>query len=161
MKDTIRLTRFCSKAEYRAFLAGRKLRNYADHWNGGKGGSTSRGVCFTADDPKTAWRYLKGIVCPEVCMVLDVDRESVSESSGKYVDYEKSIGSVIIPTYKQEFCTCEYSKRTAKLVRVVDIGELCPPEEHLAALNYWKQKTKLFNMIRKRKINTKAWTIRH
>lgn len=51
-------------------MAGEMLTNSTDHYRGGKGGSTSVGFCFTTDKPRIAWRYLKGIVDADVCLVL-------------------------------------------------------------------------------------------
>ena len=129
MKETIRLTRFCSRAEYEAFLRGNILHNNTDHYLGGKGGSTSRGFCFTIDKPSKAWRYLKGLVSMDICMVLDIDRNILTKSIGKYVDYDNSTDTVIKSCLKPEYCTCSYSTLQAKLIEVVNPATFCTPEE--------------------------------
>ena len=79
--------------EYNKFMAGETLTNTTDHYKGGKGGSTSKGFCFIEDNPKAAWRYLKGIVNPEVCMVLEIDPSLLTSSFGKYADYSDGKGT--------------------------------------------------------------------
>lgn len=112
----MRVTRFCSISEFTKFASGETLRNDTDHYMGGKGGSTSRGFCFTEDDPDTAWRYLKGIVNHEVCMVLEIDKNLLNESMGRYADFsDGKDGSTAC--FKKEYCTCEYSNKTAKLIK--------------------------------------------
>lgn len=66
-----RVTRFMSKDEWDAFKEGRILLNETDHFDGGKGGSNSKGFCFTEDTPDEAWKYLKGIVDADVCAVFE------------------------------------------------------------------------------------------
>lgn len=123
---TIRLTRFCSAAEYLAFIDGEELENTTDHYNHGKGGSISIGFCFSPDPPEKAWKYLKGIVDCEVCMVLDVDISILGESRGKYVDHSASGNYDFIPTaFKKEYCTTRYSNRRAKLVTAINPRGLC------------------------------------
>ena len=140
MKKIIRkmkLTRFCSKAEYEKFMAGETLTNHTDHYRGGKGGSTSVGFCFTADPPKTAWRYLKGTVSSEVCMVMDIPKESLSISTGKYADYSKGeLGAY--SCLKKEFCLRTYSNKTVKLVKVLHPEEFAT-EAELEAIKMLKR----------------------
>lgn len=121
------VTRFCSKEELQKFLNGEILINTTDHYRGGKGGSLSRGFCFTADDPATAWQYLKGIVTPEVCMILDIHPANLRKSSGRYSDYSDGIG--LNSCIKTEYCTMKYSNHSAKLIRALDIQEFATPEE--------------------------------
>lgn len=118
----MRVTRFCSISEFTKFVSGETLRNDTDHYMGGKGGSTSRGFCFTEDDPHTAWRYLKGIVSYDVCMVLEIDKDFLQETSGRYADFsDGKDGSTAC--IKKEYCTCEYSNKTAKLVKTLSPEE--------------------------------------
>lgn len=113
------VTRFCSFAEYNKFVSGETLVNTADHYRGGRGGSTSKGFCFTADEPKTAWRYLKGIVDCDICMVLDIDERLFTKSSGKYADYSKPWTIAPQSCLKREYCLKEYSLSTATLVKTL------------------------------------------
>jgi len=125
------LTRFCSQAEYDKYLSGETLTNTTDHYRGGKGGSTSVGFCFTTDEPKTAWRYLKGCVDFDVCVVLEIADALLTHSVGKYADYSKDdgIGSCL----KQEYCLTTYSNKTAKLLKVVKLQEIATEAEIMAS----------------------------
>lgn len=125
------LTRFCSQAEYDKYLSGETLTNTTDHYRGGKGGSTSVGFCFTTDESKTAWRYLKGCVDFDVCVVLEIADALLTHSVGKYADYSKDdgIGSCL----KQEYCLTTYSNKTAKLLKVVKLQEIATEAEIMAS----------------------------
>lgn len=111
-------------------MAGETLTNHTDHYRRGKGGSTSVGFCFTADPPKTAWRYLKGTVSSEVCMVLDFGSYNplIRFSHGKYVDYSRS-KSGNFTCIKPEVCITEYSNKTAKLIKVLQPEEFATQSE--------------------------------
>lgn len=127
----MRVTRFCSLAEFRKFESGEVLINNTDHYKNGKGGSTSRGFCFTEDDPSTAWRYLKGVVCPEVCMVLEFENGGLTPSMGRYADYsngQDGSGSCL----KVEYCTCQYSNKTAKLIKSIMLEDFATRAEKAA-----------------------------
>lgn len=121
------LTRFCSRQEFDKFLAGETLINNTDHYRGGKGGSVSKGFCFSPDEPKTAWRYLKGIVSYDACIIVDIpdDTPMLRKSCGKYMDYSNSRPFPHV-CVKPEYCITEYDRNTAKLVRAL------PPEEFAA-----------------------------
>ena len=109
------LTRFCSQSEYDKYMSGETLTNTTDHYRGGKGGSTSVGFCFTTDEPKKAWRYLKGCVDFDVCVVLEIDDALLTRSTGKYADY--STDDVIGTCLKHEYCLTSYSNKNAKLLK--------------------------------------------
>lgn len=123
----MKVTRFCSQCELDKYLSGETLTSDKDHYRGGKGGSTSVGFCFTTDEPHAAWRYLKGIVTAEVCIVIDIDKKHLRKSTGKYVDYSAGIGYK--SCLKTEYCTREYSKQNSRLLKVIDITEVASPEE--------------------------------
>lgn len=127
----MRVTRFCSIQEYRKFVSGENLTNNTDHFRGGRGGSISVGFCFTEDDPKTAWRYLKGIVYPEICMVLEIDQSLLNESRGKYADYSNGQDGSHACLQK-EWCTTQYSNKTAKLINTLTPEQFATPEELIA-----------------------------
>lgn len=129
----MRVTRFCSLAEYNKFMSGETLTNNTDHFKNGKGGSISVGFCFTDDDPQTAWRYLKGIVYPEICMILDIDRSLLRESRGKYADYSNGQdGSHAC--LKREYCLTQYSCKTATLVKTLTPEQFTTSPEELLAV---------------------------
>lgn len=124
------LTRFCSQTEYDKFMAGETLTNCTDHYRGGKCGSTSVGFCFTTDSPRIAWRYLKGIVYADVCLVLDMDKALLQQSVGTYADY--STDGRIGRCLKKEYCTPAYSCKTAKLLKVLKPDEFATKDEIMA-----------------------------
>lgn len=117
----MRVTRFCSRKEYDAFMRGKTLTNDINHYHyrDGKGGSRSVGFCFMAEDPKECWIYLKGIVVPEVCMVLDFPDGYLTKSMGRYADHSTATGTML----KTVYCTTRYDNKTATLVRVVPTEE--------------------------------------
>lgn len=121
------LTRFCSKAEYDAYMRGEELVNNTDHYHAGRGGSTSQGFCFTPDTPRRAWRYLKGIVTPEVCMILNIPDSQLKRTFGKYPDY--SDNRVLKACLKKEYCCTMYSNKTAELLRMLPVSNIATPEE--------------------------------
>lgn len=137
------VTRFCSITEFIMFVCGEVLRNDTDHFMGGKGGSTSKGFCFTEDDPHTAWRYLKGLVSPDVCMVLDIDKDLLTKSSGKYGDYSDGKDGTT-PCLKTEYCTCEYSNKTARLIKALSPYEFSTPAELMALQIFMASRQELF-----------------
>ena len=121
------LTRFCSQDEHQKYMQGETLTNTTNHYHGGKCGSTSVGFCFTTDEPKIAWRYLKGCVDFDVCVVLEIDDALLTHSTGKYADYYNSdgIGSCL----KHEYCLTTYSNKTAKLLKVLKPEDFATQEE--------------------------------
>lgn len=124
------LTRFCSLEEYNKFIDGEVLVNETDHYRNGMGGSLSVGFCFIEDEPTTAWRYLKGIVSPDVCMVLDIDEALLTKSMGKYVDYgQPDDGYKAQACLKREYYLTRYSNKTARLVRTLTPLEFSTLEE--------------------------------
>ncbi len=128
----MRVTRFCSLNEYNKFISGETLINNTNHYKDGKGGSISVGFCFTDDDPITAWRYLGGIVYPEICMILDIDNSLLTPSFGKYADYSNRQDGTHA-CLKMEYCLTKYSNKTAKLIKTLTPKQFTrSPEELLA-----------------------------
>lgn len=129
------LTRFCSIDEYNKFIAGEVLTNTTDHYRGGRGGATSVGFCFSKDEPKVAFQYLKGIVDCDICMVLDIDRKSLIKASGKYA--KQKDGKFICAVLKEEYCCTQYSNKTVRLIRTMKPTEFATWQE-LEALKWFK-----------------------
>lgn len=77
-----------------------------------------------------AWRYLKGIVDEDVCLVLDMDKALLQQSVGMYADFstEGRIGRCL----KKEYCTTAYSSKTAKLLKVLKPDEFATKDEIMA-----------------------------
>lgn len=108
----MKLNRFCSHLELLTLLSNGTIQNNTDHFQGGKGGSTSRGFCFTKDEPKTAWKYLRGIVSPGVCAVYEIPDDMLKKSFGKYAgDYVHTAHRTTYSTViKEEYCCFELRK---------------------------------------------------
>lgn len=111
----MRVTRFMSKDEWDAFKDGRILYNDTDHFNGGRGGSKSKGFCFTEDTPDEAWKYLKGIVDADVCVVFEFPDGYLRESRGIYADHSDGTG-FFDKVIKTEWCCEEYDNKVAQVV---------------------------------------------
>ena len=128
-KKILTLTRFCSMDEYNAYRRGETLHNTTDHWQGGNGGATTNGFCFTRDDPKTAWRYLKGIVSPECCIVVEpVTLQGLYTGEGSYADYSDGTDGTTW-CIKREYCTAHYSDQTMRLVKMLKPEEFMTDRE--------------------------------
>lgn len=133
MTSKLTLYRFCSVEEMKALLKGQTIHNDTDHYCDGNGGSTSHGFCLTEDPPQTSWKYLKGIVTPEVCIRLEIDRTVLTPSKGKYVGkVTKQNGHTIIePLYKDEWCIPLL--RPEWLKEVIILEDILPAQELRAA----------------------------
>ena len=106
-----------SLAEWQAFQRGEMLVNHTDHFSDGKGGSLSKGFCFTEDNPNDAWVYLKGIVDADVWVTFEFPGGYLRESRGIYAGHSDGadfFGRVI----KTEWCCEEYSNKVAQVVKV-------------------------------------------
>ena len=138
------LYRFCSQAEADALRRGEMITNNTDHYKGGKGGSISRGFCLTADEPKTAWRYLKGIVTPGVCMTLEIPDGLLRRSIGKYAKsvIEGHLGDAMAVTeLKDEWCID--TLRPEWLREVIELESFVPDYELEAVRYFDKYKHKM------------------
>ena len=115
----MRVTRFMSKDEWDAFKEGRILLNETDHFNSGKGGSNSKGFCFTEDTPDDAWKYLKGIVDADVCATFEFPDGYLRKSYGVYADHSDG-AKFEDKVLKTEWCCVKYHRSIAKVVQVID-----------------------------------------
>lgn len=103
------LHRFCSAAEFLKYQSGVTLENHTDHYQGGHGGSVSRGFCFFAGNVKEWARRLNGIVEFDVLLTVDVDPAFVNRSMGVYADWSKDNGRDAPPAaLYPEYCTEAY-----------------------------------------------------
>lgn len=135
----MKLYRFCSHKELQKLMAGETIHNTADHYRNGKGGSISRGFCLTQDKPEEAWKYLKGIVAPDVCIRFDIDRKLLTASNGKYATnyMHHPDGSMTFTTeIKREWCIDVL--RPEWLTEVIAL-ESFVPEHELNAARYVDQ----------------------
>lgn len=111
----MRVTRFMSREEWDAFKDGRILYNDTDHFDGGKGGSNSKGFCFAEDTPDEAWKYLKGIVDADVCATFEFPDGYLKRSSGVYADYSEG-AKFEDRVLKTEWCCEKYDNKVAQVV---------------------------------------------
>lgn len=111
----MRVTRFMSLAEWKAFERGETLTNNTDHFKGGKGGSKSIGFCFTEDEPAIAWEYLKGIVDADIWVTFEFPNGYLKKSSGKYADTREGAGFYDV-VYRTEWCCTSYNNTIAKVI---------------------------------------------
>ena len=112
-----RVTRFMSLKEWQAFERGERLINHTDHFSGGKGGSLSKGFCFTEDNPDDAWVYLKGIVDADVWATFEFPDGYLRESRGIYADHSEG-ADFYDKVIKTEWCCEEYDNKVAQVVAV-------------------------------------------
>lgn len=110
-----RVTRFMSLAEWQAYERGERLVNHTDHFCDGKGGSLSKGFCFTEDNPDDAWVYLKGIVDADVWATFYFPNGYLRESRGIYADHSKG-ADFFDKVIKTEWCCEEYDNKVAQVV---------------------------------------------
>ena len=108
-----------SRAEWDAFQDGRILYNDTDHFNGGRGGSKSKGFCFTEDTPDEAWKYLKGIVDADVWATFEFPDGYLGESRGIYADHSEG-ADFFDKVIKTEWCCVKYHRSIAKVVDVIN-----------------------------------------
>lgn len=108
----MRVTRFCSAEEYRKFINGETLHNSIVHQLVNHG-SKSVGFCFAEDEPEVAFKYLKGIVDLDYCVVLDFKDGHLKPSVGAY-----NVGgaNAIIIEKKREWCCEWYNNKVATLL---------------------------------------------
>ena len=104
-----------SLAEWEAFERSEILINNTDHFDDGKGGSTSVGFCFTEDAPEVAWRYLSGIVDADVWVTFEFPDNYVTKSDEKYSDKSEGAG-VFDYKIRTEWCCRSYDNTIAKVV---------------------------------------------
>lgn len=132
----MRLFRFCSPKEIEALLRGATLKNIKDHYKNGRGGSLSTGFCFTPDPPKTAFKYLRGIVCPLCCVEYEVPDDVLTPSMGVYARHLDDGTSTT--TLKTEYCFTELSLSSFRLIRIYLPSDYTSKEEFEASLFIYK-----------------------
>ena len=108
-----------SLAEWQAFQRGERLVNHTDHFCDGKGGSLSKGFCFTEDAPDEAWKYLEGIVDADVRATFEFPDGYLRESRGIYADHSEG-AKFEDRVLKTEWCCEKYHRGIAKVVNVID-----------------------------------------
>lgn len=116
--DRLLMHRFMSREEYIMYQSGEVLHNDTDHYQGGKGGSVSRGFCFFAGNVREWAHRLNGLVSFDVLLTVELDLENTDAdvyiSSGVYADDP----SAEYPRRKlfREVCTTAYSKHSMRFI---------------------------------------------
>lgn len=116
------LYRFMSREELRRLQAGQTVINESKH-EGNR--TTSRGFCFTEDDPQEAIRYLKGIVDTDVCVKFKVPDGCFRRTKGIYRDPDNDHSTMLPMSFnnvahieRTEYCTTRYSLKQVEIVNV-------------------------------------------
>lgn len=112
--------RFMSYKEFEKYMNGENLYNNTKH----KAKTNSIGFCFfdiNDFSPEFAWRFLKGAIFPDICVVFEVDETLLRKGYGIYSDPNKTLYELMnfIPKMIRvsEYCTENYNKEVFKLVK--------------------------------------------
>lgn len=116
----MKIFRFMSYKEFEKYMNGENLYNNTKH----KAKTNSIGFCFfdiNDFSPEFAWRFLKGAIFPDICVVFEVDETLLRKGYGIYSDPNKTLYELMnfIPKMIRvsEYCTEKYNKETFKLVK--------------------------------------------
>ena len=138
------LSRFCSHEELQTLLRQGEIYNTIDHFNGGRGGSISIGFCLTEDQPSIAWKYLKGIVTPDTCVVYNIPDNHLQKSIGKYCSHEYDNGKYHPkPVLKVEWCTKVLKKEW--IIAILPLESFVPTNDLKIARYFHSYKMKIQN----------------
>lgn len=116
----MKIFRFMSYKEFEKYMNGENLYNNTKH----KAKTNSIGFCFfdiNDFSPEFAWRFLKGAIFPDICVVFEVDETLLRKGYGIYNDPDKTLYELMnfIPKMIRvsEYCTENYNKEVFKLVK--------------------------------------------
>lgn len=116
----MKIFRFMSYKEFEKYMNGENLYNNTKH----KAKTNSIGFCFfdiNNFSPEFAWRFLKGAIFPDICVVFEVDETLLRKGYGIYSDPNKTLYELMnfIPKMIRvsEYCTENYNKEVFKLVK--------------------------------------------
>lgn len=116
----MKIFRFMSYKEFEKYMNGENLYNNTKH----KAKTNSIGFCFfdiNDFSPEFAWRFLKGAIFPNICVVFEVDETLLRKGYGIYSDPNKTLYELMnfIPKMIRvsEYCTENYNKEVFKLVK--------------------------------------------
>lgn len=113
------LHRFCSEREFAAYMRGETLVNNTDHFQGGKGGSLSRGFCFFRGIIEQWAHRLNAIADFDVLITVAVEPGKVHKSLGVYADWAKDDGITMPPKkHFYEYYTETYNSSDFRLISV-------------------------------------------
>lgn len=109
-----------SYEEFEKYMNGKNLYNNTKH----KAKTNSIGFCFfdiNDFSPEFAWRFLKGAIFPDICVVFEVDETLLRKGYGIYSDPNKTLYELMnfIPKMIRvsEYCTENYNKEVFKLMK--------------------------------------------
>lgn len=116
----MKIFRFMSYKEFEKYMNGENLYNNTKH----KAKTNSIGFCFfdiNDFSPEFAWRFLKGAIFPDICVVFEVDETLLRKGYGIYSDPNKTLYELMnfIPKIIRvsEYCTENYNKEVFKLMK--------------------------------------------
>ena len=116
----MKIFRFMTYKEFEKYMNGENLYNNTKH----KAKTNSIGFCFfdiNDFSPEFAWRFLKGAIFPDICVVFEVDETLLRKGYGIYSDPNKTLYELMnfIPKMIRvsEYCTENYNKEVFKLVK--------------------------------------------
>lgn len=116
----MKIFRFMSYKEFEKYMNGENLYNNTKH----KAKTNSIGFCFfdiNDFSPEFAWRFLKGAIFPDICVVFEVDETLLRKGYGIYSDPNKTLYELMNFITKMirvsEYCTENYNKEVFKLVK--------------------------------------------
>lgn len=116
----MKIFRFMSYKEFEKYMNGENLYNNTKH----KAKTNLIGFCFfdiNDFSPEFAWRFLKGAIFPDICVVFEVDETLLRKGYGIYSDPNKTLYELMnfIPKMIRvsEYCTENYNKEVFKLVK--------------------------------------------
>ena len=116
----MKIFRFMSYKEFEKYMNGENLYNNTKH----KAKTNSIGFCFfdiNDFSPEFVWRFLKGAIFPDICVVFEVDETLLRKGYGIYSDPNKTLYELMnfIPKMIRvsEYCTENYNKEVFKLVK--------------------------------------------
>lgn len=116
----MKIFRFMSYKEFEKYMNGENLYNNTKH----KAKTNSIGFCFfdiNDFSPEFAWRFLKGAIFPDICVVFEVDETLLRKGYGIYSDPNKTLYELMnfIPKMVRvsEYCTENYNKEVFKLMK--------------------------------------------
>jgi hypothetical protein len=112
--------RFMSEYELLKYLHGKELHNNTRH----QAKTDSIGFCFfDMNDvtPEYAWKFLKGAIFPDICVVFEVDEKILKKGYGIYSDPEKTLYELMnfIPKAIKvpEYSVTKYDNKTFKIIK--------------------------------------------
>lgn len=116
----MQIFRFMNKEELLKYLRGEVLYNNTRH----QAKTDSIGFCFFRIDditPEYAWKFLRGVIFPDICVVFEVDEKNLKKGYGIYSDPEKTLYELMnfIPKMIKvpEYSTTQYNNQTFKLIK--------------------------------------------